>query len=246
MKNKRYKNLFLGLFLVVSLSSFTKESGVEVEKFYSESASTEFLKVYDPWENFNRRSYAFNYYFDKYFFVPVIQTYSFFTPNLMQKGVKNFYSNSKNVQTIINSGVQGKFRKFMRSLGRFSMNSILGGFGLVDVATKLEMPLDYEDFGLTLSHYGVGDGPYVVIPFLGPSNLRDAFGSGLGTLLTPEIHPYTLTDAIDMSDIGIRALESVNARKQVNFKYYGTGSPFEYEYLRFFYREFRDIQENQD
>lgn len=242
MKNKKYKTLILGMFLALNLISLGEEKNI----VQVEGSSTEFLKVYDPWEGFNRRSYAFNYHFDRYFFSPVVKTYSFITPSLVQTGVKNFYSNSRNVQTVANSALQGKFRKFMRSLGRFSINSILGGFGVVDVATKLEMPLDYEDFGLTLAHYGVGDGPFVVVPFLGPSNLRDTFGNGVGAFLIPELHPYTTTDAIDMRELGIRALDSVNTRKQVDFKYYGTGTPFEYEYLRFFYKEFRDIQQNQD
>ncbi|MGL5057171.1 MAG: MlaA family lipoprotein [Fusobacteriaceae bacterium] len=241
MKNKKYKTLICGMLLALSLTSFGKEEIIKTD-----IDDTQFLKVYDPWENFNRRSYAFNYYFDRYFFSPVVQTYSFFTPDLVQTGVKNFYSNSKNIQTLANSAAQLKFRKFMRTLGRFSMNSILGAFGVIDVATKLDMPSDYEDFGLTLSHYGVGDGPYVVVPFLGPSNLRDAFGNGLGTVLIPEIHPYTTMGAVDISNLEIRALDAVNTRKQVTFKYYGTGSPFEYEYLRFFYKEFRDIQENLD
>ena len=247
-KIKNLKKILL-LFVVVFSISFSneqakenlesKQQNQEIASVNKEENNVEFFMVYDPWEGMNRRIYYFNYYFDTYVFQPVVNTYTFITPDILEEGVSNFYSNSKNVGVIVNSAAQGKVRKFMKSLGRFSINSVLGLFGVVDVATNLDMPSPYEDFGTTFAYYGIPSGPYVVLPVLGPSNLRNAVGTGINIVGTPRIHPYTLTDSIDMTNMGVSALDSIDARKNVKFRYYSMGTPFEYEYVRFMYSEYR-------
>lgn len=253
MKNKFKKiNLLFSIFLLTSALTFSEDKGKEANKtllttnISSEETRDEidYFKVYDPWERRNRQIYYFNYYFDKIVLKPIVSTYNFITPEIIQEGVGNFYTNSQNVGTMVNSVAQGKMRKFMRTLGRFSMNSIIGVFGIFDVATKLDMPKEKEDLGLTLAHYGVGPGPYVIIPVLGPSNLRDALSSGIGYFTYPTINPYTVTNRVDMNSLGIRGLEVADTRKKIKFNYYEMGTPFEYEYLRFFYSEVRKMQEN--
>lgn len=242
MLNKilKFKKIFL-LFLITSTlvfsSNVVNESEEENHQIYE--TGTEYFKVYDPWESMNRRIYYFNYYFDTYFFQPVVNTYTFITPDFLEKGVTNFYDNGKNVNVIVNSAAQGKVRKFMKSLGRFSINSILGLFGVIDVAGKLDMPMPYEDFGTTLSYYGVPNGPYLILPIFGPSNLKNTGALGVETVLLPNIHPYTLTESIDMNDNGVTALNAIDKRKNVKFKYFNMGTPFEYEYVRFMYNEYR-------
>lgn len=247
IKLKKILVLFLLIFSI-SLSNEQSEEKIDDNKNNQEIATinkesegnnVDFFMVYDPWEGMNRRIYYFNYYFDTYIFQPVVNTYTFITPNILETGVSNFYSNSKNVSVIINSAAQGKVRKFMKSLGRFSMNSILGLFGVVDVATNLDMPSPYEDFGTTFAYYGVPSGPYIVLPVLGPSNLRNAVGTGVDIVGTSKVHPYTLTESIDMGDMRVSALEAIDTRKNVKFKYYSLGTPFEYEYVRFMYSEYR-------
>ena len=111
---------------------------------------------YDPWEPFNKRMYYFNYQIERLVITPIVNTYKFITPDFVENRVTNFFKNAKVLNTMANSAFQLKGRKSMRALGRFTMNTVLGLGGLFDVASKMGMPKPYEDFGLTLEHYGVG------------------------------------------------------------------------------------------
>lgn len=229
--------------LLTALSLFTSGMASETKENVKEKSSiAEVFGVYDPWEPLNRRIYYFNYTFDKYVFLPVVDAYNLITPTFVQDGVKNFFQNSKNISITTNSILQLKPKKAMRSWGRFSINAILGIGGLFDVASKLGMPKPYEDFGLTLARYGVGDGPYLVLPFLGPSNLRDAFGSGVDTYTVGMLDLYEAADILDIDALEVIALQGIDKRKNTSFRYYASGSPFEYEYLRFFYKKYRRVQ----
>lgn len=229
------------LTLILSVSLYGSQDS-ESKSAENRKSAAEYFRVYDPWEGMNRRIYVFNYYFDRYFFLPAVETYRFITPDFAERRISNFFGNLGQSSVMVNSLAQGKGRKFMRSLGRFSINSILGIFGFFDVATELDMPRDYEDFGLTLAHYGVSDGPYLILPILGPSNLRDGTGTVLGFLSAKSVIPYNYIGEIDTTNPVVTGVQSIDARKRNSFRYYDTGSPFEYEYLRFFYREFRDLQ----
>lgn len=244
MKNK---NRILILLLFISL--FTISFGeVKQEEKNSESVAekeiSEHFGVYDPWEPLNRRVYYFNYTFDKYIFLPVVDAYNLITPTFVQNRVTNFFKNSGNISTTGNAILQMKPKKAMRAWGRFSINATLGLFGLFDVASKLGMPKPYEDFGLTLAHYGVRAGPYLVLPILGPSNLRDAIGSGINSYALGVIDPYESADIVDIDSPAMMALQGIDKRKNTKFRYYASGSPFEYEYLRFFYKKYRNLQIN--
>lgn len=231
--------------LFAALTFFTAVSAKEQQENIKEqnvSEISEYFGVYDPWEPLNRRIYYFNYTFDKYIFLPVVDAYNLITPTFVQKGVKNFFRNAGNLSTTGNAALQMKPKKAMRSWGRFSINAILGIGGLFDVASKLGMPKPYEDFGLTLAHYGVGEGPYLVLPFLGPSNLRDAVASGINTYAVGVLDPYEAADILDIDDLEVVAVQSIDKRKNTKFRYYASGSPFEYEYLRFFYKKYRKLQ----
>jgi phospholipid-binding lipoprotein MlaA len=130
----------------------------------------------DPWENFNRGTFVFNQKFDKYLLAPLAKGYRFVFPSEIRTGVRNFLSNLGEPWSSINSALQGNFKNTGNTLARFVINSTLGILGIFDVATEIGFEKQKEDFGQTLAVHGVGPGPYLVLPFLGPSTVRDAIG----------------------------------------------------------------------
>jgi phospholipid-binding lipoprotein MlaA len=128
----------------------------------------------DPWEGFNRKSYAFNDKLDQVILKPVAQGYVKVVPGFAREGVNNFFGNLEDVGTSLNNFLQGKPREGAGDAGRFVMNTVFGILGLWDVATPMGLEKHYEDFGQTLGWWGVKPGPYLVIPLLGPSTARDA------------------------------------------------------------------------
>ncbi|UTW01263.1 VacJ family lipoprotein [Marinomonas rhizomae] len=131
----------------------------------------------DPWEGFNRSMFIFNDAIDGAVLKPVAKGYKAITPTPVQKGVSNFFSNLGEIGNITNNLLQGKWDATASSTFRFLINSTAGWFGLFDVANELGLKEKDEDFGQTLGYWGVSSGPYLVLPFLGPSTVRD--GSGL-------------------------------------------------------------------
>ena len=130
----------------------------------------------DPLEGLNRGIYKFNDVTDKAVFKPVAGAYKAVAPTPIQTGVSNFFANIRTFVTSINQVLQFKFNKAAESAGRFIINSTIGIAGLIDVASKDGIPQYKEDFGQTLGYWGLGDGPYLVLPFLGPSSVRDTTG----------------------------------------------------------------------
>ena len=130
----------------------------------------------DPLESMNRSIFNFNEGFYNYVLDPVTETYQDLAPQPVQTGVSNFFNNIDDIFVLVNDLLQFKFAQAASDLGRFLFNTTAGIFGLIDVATHMDMPKHHEDFGQTLAVWGVGDGPYVVLPFLGPRTLRDTGG----------------------------------------------------------------------
>ncbi|HVC28210.1 MAG TPA: VacJ family lipoprotein [Gammaproteobacteria bacterium] len=128
----------------------------------------------DPWEKLNRITYAFNDKFDKAVARPVAKTYVRAVPRQARNGIHNFLNNLGSPVTIINDLLQGKFKYTFKDTGRFLINSTIGLLGWFDVAKNVGLQDHSEDFGETLANFGVPSGPYLVIPFLGPSSVRDA------------------------------------------------------------------------
>jgi phospholipid-binding lipoprotein MlaA len=128
----------------------------------------------DPWEGFNRKSFAFNDKLDQAVLKPVAKGYVKVVPGFAREGVNNFYDNLEDVATSLNNVLQGKPKQGLSDAGRFLVNTVFGVFGLWDVATPLGLEKHYEDFGQTLGVWGVPSGPYLVLPLLGPSTARDA------------------------------------------------------------------------
>lgn len=127
----------------------------------------------DPLEPWNRGAYQFNDALDKAVLKPVATAYTTITPNLLQKGVSNFFSNLGDAWSTVNSILQGKGEEACNNFWRFVINSTLGFGGIFDIATEARIPQVKQDFGLTLGTWGVPSGPYFVVPFFGASTVRD-------------------------------------------------------------------------
>jgi phospholipid-binding lipoprotein MlaA len=130
----------------------------------------------DPWERMNRTTYRFNDALDRAIAKPVARGYRKVTPQFVQTGVSNFLDNLGSPVVMVNDLLQGQFKAFASDTGRLLMNTTLGIGGLLDPASAAGLEKNDREFGQTLGKWGVKTGPYLVIPFLGPSDLRDAVG----------------------------------------------------------------------
>ena len=163
--------------------------------------------INDPWENYNRAMYKFNDTVDRYALKPVAKGYRFITPNFIEKGISNFFSNIDDVTVTINDLLQGKFAQAAQDGWRFLLNSTIGLGGLFDVATPLGLEKHHEDFGQTLGKWGVAEGPYIVLPFLGPATVR----SGGGRIVDFASDPLTYVSP-DWARLSLVGGEMVNQR----------------------------------
>ena len=128
----------------------------------------------DPWESANRKVYAFNKVVDDALLLPATRAYDVIVPDVVEKSVSNVFNNLSEVKHFANHLLQGKPLQAANDAGRFVINSSVGLVGIFDVAADLGMYAQAEDFGQTLGYWGVESGPYVVLPLLGPSSVRDA------------------------------------------------------------------------
>ena len=196
---------------ILVLASFVLITNCSVNENYSVIDKTP--EAEDPWENLNRGTFAFNQKFDQYLLSPVAKGYRFIFPSEIRTGVRNFLSNLSEPWTSINSILQGDFTNTGNAIARFLINSTAGILGIFDVATEIGFEKQKEDFGQTLAVHGVGPGPYLMLPFLGPSTLRDA----LGKITSLYADPVTL--ALERNDkdqwiwIGM-AVKGVDFREQ--------------------------------
>lgn len=145
----------------------------------------------DPWEGFNRAMFSFNDTLDRYALKPVARGYKAIMPNILETGVSNFFGNLSDVGTMFNNALQFKGDAAAQDLARVVFNTTIGLGGIIDVATPMGLPEHNEDFGQTLGYWGVATGPYLVLPLLGPSNIRDGIGLIPDSMVDPvgEIDP---------------------------------------------------------
>ena len=139
----------------------------------------------DPWEGFNRKMFAFNDAVDRTLFVPAAKAYRATTHKKQRKGIRNFLANARTPIVLINDLLQGEFERAGETASRFVVNTTIGFGGMGDPAERMGIPQHSEDFGQTLAVWGVDSGPYVVLPFFGPSSVRDGLGAGVDTALDP-------------------------------------------------------------
>jgi phospholipid-binding lipoprotein MlaA len=142
----------------------------------------------DPWESWNRGVYKVNDALDRSIAKPVARGYVRVVPKPIRTGVNNFFDNLETPTVMINDALQGKFLASLNDLGRFLLNSTVGLAGLLDPATPAGLNHNNEDFGQTLGHWGVHPGPFVELPLLGPSDIRDASGKLVDTYTNPRAY----------------------------------------------------------
>jgi len=128
----------------------------------------------DPWENWNRKVFAFNESLDENVLKPVATGYAKVVPQLARRGIDNFFNNAADAWSAVNNVLQGKAEPALQDVVRVTTNTVFGFFGVLDIASEFGLEHHYEDFGQTLGRWGVGAGAYVVWPLLGPSSVRDS------------------------------------------------------------------------
>jgi phospholipid-binding lipoprotein MlaA len=199
------------------------------------------IPVDDPWEGLNRQIYAFNALADRWVLLPVVDTYTEVVPWPFRDRISDFFANIGSLITFANQALQLEFEGAFETAMRFGANSLLGLFGLVDIASEMGLPKHDEDFGKTLGYWGVDGGPYIVLPILGPSNVRDTVGTVTDTAAFAIIDPFGAS-SIQSRYPAIMALDIINARYIQPFRYFESGSPFEYDLVRFVYTKKRQVE----
>ncbi|MFK7915155.1 MAG: VacJ family lipoprotein [Pseudomonadales bacterium] len=189
------------------------------------------LLVRDPWNGINRAIYRFNAATDDVLLNPLVKGYRRITPEFARQGVTNFFDNFDDIRTFINQGLQARPKRAGETALRFITNTTIGIGGLFDVASRFGIPKHEEDFGQTLGRYGVGPGPYLMLPLFGPSTLRDGLGRVVDAGFQAAIDP------LDLNGHGERGilyypLLVIDTRYTTAFQYFETGSPFEYGLVR--------------
>lgn len=139
----------------------------------------------DPWEGFNRSMHAFNDVFDRFLLRPMAKGYTKITPGFLRKGVSNFFGNLQQPVSALNLLLQGHPVQAGSALGRFSLNVLVGLGGLLDPASEVGLPRRSSDFGQTFAKWGWSDSRYLVLPVFGPGTVRDSFGKGVNSTISP-------------------------------------------------------------
>tara|TARA_B100000941_G_C28499744_1_gene553307 strand:+ start:1514 stop:2212 length:699 start_codon:yes stop_codon:yes gene_type:complete len=166
-------------------------------------------EVNDPFENINRKTFELNENLDEKILKPTAKFYSKFPPRI-KNGITNFFNNLEEVDTCVNQLLQGKPKKSANDLTRFLINSTVGLGGFIDVASKMGLERHEEDFGQTLAVWGVGEGPYIMLPGLGPSTLRDTFSKPVSSFLSVTFH-MTETDV----NITLKSIDAIETRERL-------------------------------
>lgn len=200
----------------------------------------------DPWEGFNRSMYKFNYEVDRFVFLPVVTGYEKGVPRFARTGVSNFFANLGEVRTLYNCVLQAKGKKSLVTLGRFLTNSTIGIGGLFDPASTFGWKRENENFDRTLATWGVGTGPYLVLPILGPNTVRSAGGfavdSGVRWAIMNAIDPFGGTGSRTEIKEGSTSFETVDLRYRESFRYYDSDYPFEYYMVRYLSSDKRELK----
>ncbi|MDX2505721.1 MAG: VacJ family lipoprotein [Gammaproteobacteria bacterium] len=173
------------------------------------ASTTEDGDVNDPIESVNRSIYQFNEEFDRIILKPLAKGYQKL-PGPVQTGTHNFFSNLDDVVVVVNDVLQLKVGQFSSDASRLTANTIFGIFGLIDVGTPMGLPKHSESFADTLGYWGVGSGPFIVLPILGPSSVRDAPSLVVDFL----VHPASLVSPTS-AVVGLASTRAVDARSEL-------------------------------
>ena len=212
-----HKSLLLLLIFVVSINTFSEE-------------------VHDPFEDINRITFNINDSLDNKIAKPVAVFYGDITPPFIQNRITRFFKNLAEIDTFINQALQGKPKLAINDFSRFAINSSIGLFGFFDVATKMGLEAHDEDFGQTLGVWGVPDGPYLMLPIIGPSNARDLMSRPISSFLSGT---FAMTDT-DVK-LALTALDALETRERyLDFEAMITGD--RYTFVKDAYVQSRDYE----
>lgn len=183
----------------------------------------------DPFEPMNRAIYSFNDGVDKVVMKPLAQAYQAVFPGIVRTGISNVFSNLNDIIAALNNLLQGKIGSAFSDISRVMVNTTVGILGIMDIASDLGIEKNDEDFGQTLGYWGVGDGPYLVLPFIGPRTVRDT----AGLVVDWKTDPATFIDP-NRDRNAVRGLRLVNRRAELlsASKVLEVASIDEYEFLR--------------
>ena len=164
----------------------------------------------DPWENWNRKVFAFNEGLDEKILKPIATGYAKVVPQFVRRGVDNFFANAADAWSAVNNVLQGKPEPAFTDVVRFTTNSVFGIFGILDIATEFGLEHHYEDFGQTLGRWGFGPGAYIVWPLIGPSTVRETIALPLDRTASPALY---ISDG--SYQFGIVGLQIINTRAKL-------------------------------
>ena len=191
----------------------------------------------DPLEPMNRAIHRFNEGVDRTILIPVAKGYKKVTPDVAETGIRNFFSNLDDVTVVANDILQLKLEQTSRDFMRLMFNSTFGMFGLLDVASEMGLKKHNEDFGQTMGRWGAGSGPYLVLPFIGPSNLRDTAGFAIDSRHTDLVRNHddvATRNPVMVLRLVARRAELLEAKQAVD-----AAALDNYEFTRDFYLERR-------
>ena len=193
--------------------------------------------INDPFEDINRITFKFNESIDNNFLKPVALTYSK-APKPIKKGISNFFDNLEEIETSVNQILQGKPKLAINDFSRFIINSTIGLGGFLDIATKIGLTRHEEEFDQTLALWGVPSGPYIMLPGLGPSTLRDTLARPFSSFLSVTFH-MTESD-VNLALKGMDALETRERLLEIESLIYGD----RYNFVRDSYVQYMNYEIN--
>ncbi len=200
--------------------------------------------VNDPFENLNRKTFEFNENMDEKILKPIAEAYSELPPKI-KLGFSNFFNNLEEVDTFVNQLLQGKPKESINDFTRFIINSTIGLGGFIDVASKVGLERHEEDFGQTLAVWGVGQGPYIMLPILGPSTLRDTLSRPVSSFLSVTFH-MTETDV----NLALKGMDAIETReKLLDVEALLSGDKYAFvkdAYIQSMYYEIKDGEDVED
>ena len=221
----KFFSYFLPFFILLTLSGCASTSGTDETEEQIESVQ-ETGDPRDPLEVINRPFWTFTWdYVDKYIAKPATDVYTSYTPPFLRTGLHNMALNLNEPASIINNALQLKFVDAAKSTGRFVLNSTIGLFGFYDPASDFDWSGEQEEFGEVLGTYGIGDGPYLVIPGLGPSSVREEVGDYVDGLYWPMA---VINFWPNMARLGILGLEKRAAIRDQEQLVLESADPYEF------------------
>ncbi len=195
------------------ITQFINILGVIFALVMTGCASTEYVEnERDPWQGFNRTVYGFNDTLDQALLKPAAKGYQAVAPDFVETGVRNFFSNINDVSVAFNNLLQGKVADAVSDVGRVLFNTTIGLLGLFDVASEMGLQKHNEDFGQTLAAWGVDSGPYLMLPFFGPSTLRDSTSVPVDNFL---LNPINHIDMEKSDRMYLMAVDVVSVRAEL-------------------------------